>query len=180
MAIDVGGDLGVRAGGSYTNETTIVLDNPANASGTIDTINFQVREDVTNIRFGIFYLVSGTDYKCRSSTPDQGAFLAGVRQITGLSLAIVTGDFIGTYTTYSSGVNPIERDGTGFAGTMYSSGEHIDVDDQATYGLNAGDILSLNGTGTESGGGWAGEFGGVLADATDGFDGVAIDELDGV
>jgi len=28
--------------------------------------------------------------------------------------------------------------------------------------------------------GWAGEFGGVLVDATDGFDGVAIDELDGV
>jgi RHS repeat-associated protein len=117
---------------AYTN---IDLNNPANADGRLTSIDFWFNSAATNVRVGVFYLVSGTTYKCRSSATI-GAVSAGSKktftQDSGgnpLSLEIKAGDYIGW--TLSTGL--IELSGSGGSGLTRVSGEYIDPGDQAQY-----------------------------------------------
>jgi len=139
MAIDVGAAATDRSDGlTGTNYTMFGLDNPVNADGTITSVEIWVEgggADLTDLTVCIFYLVSGTTYKVRSSAYI-GAVTKGSKQTFGsLSLAAETGDFIGCY--YTTAAAWIEYDATGGAGVYYYAGECKDVNDQASFTLAA-------------------------------------------
>lgn len=154
--------------------TTIDLNNPANATGSIDTFEiwFEVTAgDATNAVMGALFGSGGT-WESRDSET-LGAVTAGSKQtFSGLDCDVETNDNIGLY--YESTAR-IESDVSGGAGVWYKSGNQFGQGEQSGYTEIAGDIFSLYGTGTEAG--WTGEYCGV---AVDEFDGVTPDEIDGV
>lgn len=142
--IDVGATAADRDTSYSFGNTFVGLDNPANYTGTIDTIEIWATTDITGLRVGTFYLVSGTDYKCRDSEAIAGTITSGSKQTKSVSIDVVVGDYIGCYFTAGS----IEMSTSGYAGVYYISGEYIDPDDQATYSeLGSGRAMSLYGTG---------------------------------
>lgn len=141
--IDIGAVAADRSTAISAENTTFGLDNPANAGGTIDTIEVWFAIDATGFRVGTFFLVSGTTYECRDSETI-GSVTSGSKQtFTELSIDVLIDDCIGSY--WSGGF--LEADGTGYAGRYSVSGEHIDPSDQATYSLYEGDAISLYGEG---------------------------------
>jgi len=93
--IDVGaGYTGSSETSLWAGYTIIDLTNPANASGTITSIQIRAQTALTGMRVGTFYLVSGATYKCRDSATI-GSVTAGSVQTFPVQLTIVTGDFIG-------------------------------------------------------------------------------------
>ena len=149
MAINIGSPAIDRAGYNGEATTFFTFDNPANATGTIDTVKVWAKNNVTNLRVGMFFLVSGTTYECRDSEA-VGAVTAGSEQtFTGLTISVETGDYIGYYCG-ADGV--IEWDFSGGNGCAYVSGEYIDPTDQASYNVVDYDVsaMSINGTGTEA------------------------------
>jgi len=145
MEIDIGAEAIDRGSARINSRTYISLDNPANASGEITSIEIWANSNITGLIVGTFYLVSGTDYKCRDSEAIPGTITAGSKVPKTVSLVVETGDFIGCY--YTGGY--IEWDTSGFAGVMYVFAEAIDPNDQATYTLVEGDAMSLKGIGEE-------------------------------
>lgn len=149
--IDIGGDATDRAGYmSIPNYTYLALDNPANSSGTIDTIQVWSDDDLgSDFTVGTFYLVSGTTYKCRDSEVIGVVTGDSLQTFHGLSITVQSGDFIGFHcTTFSSGLG-VERDYSGGSGIRYVSGDYCDPDDETSYSLYSGDVMSLWGTGSD-------------------------------
>jgi hypothetical protein len=72
--------------------------NPANDSGIITSIKLWAKEDIQNIKIGIFYIVSGNNLTCRSSQAIANQ-LAGEIKTVNVNLAVVAGDCIGIYFT---------------------------------------------------------------------------------
>jgi len=152
MTIDIGPGAINRANTWAYGKTTLVVDNPANATGTIDTIEIWSTgaSDIANCVVGTFYFVSGTDYKCRDSEAI-GTVVKGSKQtFSGLSIDVETSDLLGNYYTWGD----MEWDFSGAGGAYWYTGEAIDPADQATYTLYSDDTMSIYGTGTEAGGGW--------------------------
>ena len=145
-AIDVGAEAIDRSNAFGYPFTFIGLNNPANDTGIITSIEIWAYADITGLRVGTFYLVSGTTYKCRDSEAIAGTITAGSKVTKTVSIAVVAGDFIGCY--YSGG--QLDRSLTGYAGVYEVSGEYIDPGDQATYALQSGDAISLKGIGITS------------------------------
>ena len=146
------------------------MDNPANATGTIDTVEVWVFRTMTTCIVGTLYLVSGDDYKCRDSESIGTLTQIGKVTTSGLSISVETSDYLGIY--FDPG--EIERDTTGYGGIWYVSGEHIDPNDQATYSSIATTAISLYGTGTEPAVAWANKFNGAANAAIGKINGVAI------
>ena len=93
----------------------------------------------------MFYLVSGTTYKCRSSAT-LGSVTSGSKQtFSGLSLTVQTGDLIGIY--YDTGEVSTAAGDTGFLHTAINT-ELIDPNDQGIYSVSTGRTLKLYGTGS--------------------------------
>jgi len=143
--IDVGSEVINRPQSMPEGYTMIILDNPANLTGTLDTVQVWAASigDVTGFRIGTFYLVSGTTYKCRDSVAIGTVTSGSAQTFSSLSISVEAGDYLGAYWTYGT----IERDAVGFGGHLFHSGESIDPDDQATFILLAGDTLSIYATG---------------------------------
>jgi hypothetical protein len=133
------------------NWTLVAKDNPANADGTIDTIQIRFKTvDASDCFAGIFYLDSGTTYICRDAV-ELGAVTAGSTQtFTGLSLAVVTGDLIGCYDHDGH----LELNSSGGSGCVYYTGSNKCVKDLSTTFTDNSNAwwIALYGTGTESGG----------------------------
>ncbi len=110
-----------------TDTTMIDANNAANASGHVTEVEIWAATYLSGVRIGIFYLVSGSTYKCRDSTTI-GDVAAGSKRTFTVQLNVQTGDFIGFYTT-SGNIEATSDVG----GTLWVAGEHIDVDDQAVY-----------------------------------------------
>jgi len=94
--IDVGSaatDRGTYLGATYT---AIDKANPANATGTLDTVEVWAYATITGSKIGTFS-GSGTDYDDRDYA-SVGSIASGSKQtITGLSIDVTSGDFIGIY-----------------------------------------------------------------------------------
>jgi len=176
LAIDVGSAAVERSTLLTAGYTSLSKTNPANASGTITAAEIYVRNEITGCYVGLFFLVSGTTYECRSSH-NWGTIAAGSKQtVSGLTLAVVADDISGEY---HSGGDRLYQDSTGGSGVGYQIGEYIDTPGDQTnqeFAWASGES-SLWMTGTEAAGGWGGEYCGV---AVDEFDGVTPDEIDGV
>jgi len=152
--IDVGAAAIDRADsyvlGTYT---LITAANPANASGTLDTIEvYMVIGWAEDDLWGAVYSISGSTLTCRDSE-ELGATGSGSKDtFTGLSINIETGDMIGGRGKTGS-YGKIERDTFGGSGVYYLSGEYVDPDDYKDYDFFVDtQEISIYGTGTESGG----------------------------
>jgi len=139
--IDIGNTAINRNAYSSAGFTVIDLYNPANADGILDTVQVWPLFYITGLRVGTFFLVSGATYQCRDSEAI-GNVPAGYHIFTGLSIAVVAGDYIGCY--FSGGA--IECDWPGGVGLPYVGGEHIDPGDQAAYSSQGARTISLYGS----------------------------------
>ncbi len=145
--IDIGAEAIDREQNHAGGWTLIAVDNPANASGTIDTVKIWSLTNLTGVMVGTFYLVSGTNYKCRDSV-SIGNITGGSEQIiTGLSINVVIGDHIGVY--WYTGAELLEADENG-NGLYRAGGDYINPGDEATYALASNRTPSLYGTGGEA------------------------------
>jgi uncharacterized Zn finger protein len=139
-AIDIGNEainrpdsLGI---GSHTH---IVLDNPANASGTITSVEIWAATASSDVEVATFYNVSGSNYSTRDYETI-GAVTAGSKQTFTVSLNVEEGDYIGIKGTAGS------IDITAGVGTDgYAVGDCIPCTN--TSFASASRTLSLYGTG---------------------------------
>lgn len=159
MLIDVGaGAIDRGDAWSISWITYICKDNPANASGTITSVEIWANTDLGSCKVGIFYKTNGDTLKCRSAATI-GDVTAGSKQTFPLdpALAVEAGDYIGIYALSGS----LEADGSGFGGTWWLLYDHCIVDDEDTYDTYADTAVSLYGTGAEPVVGWTGKISGV-------------------
>jgi len=146
LPIYIGEAAIVRAADLPSGSTQINTGKPANASGTITLVGiFPSYADLVGCKVGIFYKTRGATLKCRSATTI-GAVVKGEERTFGVTLAAQAGDCIGTY--YSGGY--LAFDHAGYHGRWSMSGDHCIVDDESPYVFNAGEAISLYGTGEQA------------------------------
>lgn len=94
MSVITIGDTNNNGYGSYpASWTTLTTVNPANFTGIITEITVYISSATNNVKIGTFYL-SGGKYTCRDYRTF--SFLdVGKNTLTGLNIAVVTGDLIG-------------------------------------------------------------------------------------
>lgn len=145
MAIDIGEAAINRNNSLSSGRTRVARGNPANANGTITSIEIWAYSSMTGCIVGTFYTTNGNTPKCRDSEV-LGAVTSGSKQtFSGLTIDTVAGDYIGTY--YTSGrIESATFDG---GGMWSASGEHIDPGDEYNYSLWATYVMSLYGIGVE-------------------------------
>ncbi len=148
MAVIIMGDERFDGEGRYLAGSTIVTkNNSALLSGIITSVKvwYSDTADATNFRVGTFRIVAGDTLKCISSTSDLGTITkASLQTITGLILSVAAGDYLGCYST----AGRLRYNDGGGGGGWFASGESIDVNDQANYGVNGVNKVALQGIGT--------------------------------
>ncbi|GAG94005.1 unnamed protein product [marine sediment metagenome] len=144
-AIDIGSAATIREANYIYGKTLILVDNPANLSGKITSVElyFGEGQDGVGVKVGTFY-GSGTDYTCRDYA-NIGAVTGGSKQtFSGLNISVEAGDYIGIY--YSGG--KVRYDSTGYAGVYEKTGDQFNTGQQ-TYVLRANETDSVYGEGEE-------------------------------
>ena len=150
--------------------TLIALDNPANGTGTIDTIEIWAETQMEGTKAGTFN-GSGTDYTSRDVEVIGTVFVPSnqtPQSFTGLDCDVTSGDYIGCYNI--SGY--IEKGSNGLVGVYYKSGDQFGAGEQP-YSLLADDIMSLYGTGETAASGYSHNVIGVAAASIAEVNGVA-------
>ena len=146
--IDVGSPAVDRADYASENITYVTKENPANASGTIDTIEAWFDYSVTDLEVGTF-IHEGSNYLSTRDSHYIGSVVAGAkRTYSGLSIDIETGDYIG----YSHGYGGhLARDTSGgSAGYWFKAGDSIPCSSVLFTNSANPYLYSLYGTGTET------------------------------
>lgn len=146
MAIDIGAPAIARGFSLPPVQTRINKENPANASGTITSVEIWSKTDLSGVKVGIFYTTNGDTLKCRSAVTIGNVTSGSKQTFGGLSLAVMAGDYIGMY--WSGGLGWYHT--AGYTGIWSIAGDHCIVDDEADYALGSGDAFSLYGTGVEA------------------------------
>jgi len=144
--IDVGADAIDRSGALSRDYTHINRNNSSNDSGTLDTVEVYFDNSTAeSVEVATFFLVSSSNYSTRGNVP-LGNISPGSKQtITGLSISIETGDYIGVYFADSSSpYSKIECNTTSGA-RDYRSGDCIPCTNQSFSGATG--TISLYGTG---------------------------------
>ena len=141
--IDVGADPIDRTNSSPSGNTYVDKANPANASGTLQSVKVWAFNNMTGLRVGTFYTTNGNTLKCRDSVAIGDVEGGAERTFTGLSITVEAGDYIGCYAT----TGQIEWSLSGYDDLWYVTGEFIDPNDEITYTLLAGRASSLYGYG---------------------------------
>lgn len=142
--IDVGSPAEDRPSTVSGGNTRVLLDNVANESGTLDTIEIWARSDLGNVRVGTFY-GSSSNRTCRDFAI-LGTVSSGSKQtFSGLEINVESGDELGEY--WSVGV--IEATSTGCSGYLYKYGDQTEAGEQ-TYGATSGKTFSCYATGETS------------------------------
>lgn len=170
MAIDIGSAAIDRASSSGAGYTRVDQNNPANATGTLDTIEIWANADMAGLDVATFLVVSGDNLSTRD-TELIGNVTAGSKQtFSGLSIDVTTGDYLGS--TWTSGNLELTFSGVG---AWYIVGDYVPCTNQA-FSTIADRTYSMYGTGTEAGGGWAniGKVNGVASAAIAKVNGVAV------
>lgn len=148
--IDVG-DEAVNGGSDMAGHTCVTKGNPANATGTIDTLYLWADTDVASgtMEVATFYVVSGNNLSTRDSVT-LGAITAGAeRTITTdvdsnpIALEVAEGDYIGFYCADDS----LEVSGSGYSGMWMKVSTDAIPCTNLSFNSYAGWGVSLNGTG---------------------------------
>ena len=143
ITIDIGSDAIDRASTCIDGSTRIDKNNPANASGTLHTVQVYAFSDLKGFRVGTFYSTNGNTLKCRDSVLIGDVEAGAQRTFPGLSFTVEAGDYIGCF--FTGGI--IERDTSGYPGYWSIVGEYIDPGDEAIYSFHPGYAISLYGIG---------------------------------
>lgn len=146
-AIAVGPAVTNRAAVAPAAYTSLDLANPADGTGTIDTVTIWAAVSMTDLKVGMFYLTTGTSYKCRSIATIGAVTAGSLQTFSGLSFAVTSGDCIGAYWT---GLGSLERDDTG-GSSAFVSGDYCTVGAETSYTAGTR-IYSMHGAGTTGGG----------------------------
>ncbi|GAI93142.1 unnamed protein product, partial [marine sediment metagenome] len=113
----------------------------ASIRGHVRSIDIFPNSNLSGCKVGIFYKYKeGWNFKVRSSV-GLGNVSAGFSTISGLSLAVEVGDYIGMY--YASGA--MERSISGEEGLHFEPGDYCDVGDTVYMYRYNGDAISLGG-----------------------------------
>jgi len=154
--IDVGSPAIDRAAfisvfSSPTYYTRISMDNPANATGTIDTVEVYCASAYTYniLKVGTFVHNGGYNFTCHDAE-ECGECDVGYNEFTGLSIDINSGEYIGADARYPTPLQ-LDRDSSG-AGLCTKAGQYCDPEDTEDFSYSADQTISLYGTGPESGG----------------------------
>lgn len=148
IAIDIGSPAINRAANRPSGDTRIILTNPANETGIINTIEIWAVNNLSGVEVATFYLVSGDNYATRDYETI-GSVTGGSKQTFSVNLDVQAGDYIGAYWTDGY----IECDTSGGSGYMYLSGDYIPTG-SVTFNSYTSYVISLYGTGTTAVG-WA-------------------------
>jgi hypothetical protein len=142
QTIDVGSGATDRANRQDPLITYVAQENPANGTGNIDTFQIWPNTNMTGCEAALFYVVSGNFLTTRSNT-DIGNVSAGSAQtFTGLTLAVSTGDYLGTY--FATGT--LESLSTAGTGVWPEGGDKIPCTN-LDFGSPLDFTLSIYGTG---------------------------------
>ena len=141
--ITIGNAAITRASIGYAGTTYVDEFAPADGTGTIDTIKaFMYIATTATAQVGIFYRTTGTSLSTRS-VADLGPLAIGLNTITGLSLAVETGDFIGIYHATNGNIRRSDI----YGASQSKAGDQI-PSNNVDFGAAGTMILSLQGTGT--------------------------------
>jgi hypothetical protein len=141
--IDIGCPAIDRATAGNPGYTYINVNNPANESGKITSVEIWANVAMTGCEVAIFYNVEATNFSTRA-TAVIGNVAVGYNQFN-VNLDVEVGDYIGIY--YSAGKLDVDTTGDGF---WYKSGDNIPCAD-TTFTLTANRTLSLFGAGATVG-----------------------------
>ena len=140
--IDIGSEAIDRAAFTTSAATTVVdLNNPANATGVITTIEIWANTDMTGVEVATFYVVSG-NYLTTRDTETIGSVTAGSKQTFTVNISVTSGDYLGFYCTGGQ----LERDNTG-AGYWVAGGDQIPCTNTNFSAPSADRTISLYATG---------------------------------
>ncbi len=148
-AIDVGPGAANLVGTGGPDYTCIDRANSANDTGLIDTLQVWFNSNATVVNLGLFYLVSGTTYKCRSAYSWGDVASGSVQTATvGVSLAVTAGDLLGCYWDTGN----IEASSLTGSGCYAAAGNKCAVDNQSLYSAwGPPFILAIYATGATTG-----------------------------
>jgi len=143
--IILGSDPISRPSASPAGYTYIYLASPAAVDGWITAFQVYFHTAPSVFKVGLFYLISGSIWRCRNSVTVEGVLSGSTQTIDGLVMEVRAGDYIGFW--HQSGT--LARTDSGGPGARYISGEYADPGDKALYSLiSSGRILSVKGIGT--------------------------------
>lgn len=108
--------------------TYIEKANPATATGKITRVASRAHTTLQGVKFGTFYVTSGTNLKCRDMV-EVGTVGTDQTYYFDVDLDVVAGDYIGI--SWTSGA--LERNTSGGSGYFYAAGDHVIIGDEATY-----------------------------------------------
>ncbi len=142
LAVDI--DIGCPAINRATSltgvRTAINKGNPANAAGTITTVEVWAYIDMTLAEVAIFYRPNPGSYPDKFTTRDWeaiGTVYGGAKRTFTVDLDVQVGDYIGI--KWQSGA--IERDTSGGDGVWYESSDKIPC---TNYEFNFGDNWAIS------------------------------------
>jgi len=141
MAVDIGYEAVSRFSDAWSGRTRIAKGNPASMAGNVTSIDIYARSDISGLVVGSFYTTNGNTLKCRDSETIPGTITSGSKVNKVVSVTVEIGDYIGCY--FSGG--KLAFSGFGGDGIWLYDGEAIDPDDEETYTLYDGDVISLGG-----------------------------------
>ena len=141
VVIEMGSDAIQRSSFKAANTCNLCLENPANASGIIDTVEIYAHSNMSSIKVGTFY-GSGTRWTCRSATSLGPAPSGQKTTYTNLNIQVEEGDLIGIYFHYGL----LYSDDTGGQGVLKKT-DTFYVGQTYTFSLLEGDSISLHATG---------------------------------
>lgn len=153
MAILVGAAAENRAASINLHDYNLVgKENPANATGILDTVEIWLFAASPPLGMNLFfgtYSAAGNVLTCRDSE-EVGDISAGSKEIiTGLTINVNLGDYIGTYDKGSGSTTAIERDSSGDGYWFLWNEEAIDPSDSETFSFTDDRTMSLHGIGEE-------------------------------
>jgi hypothetical protein len=125
-------------------KTNVDKNNPANASGTITSVEIYAYSALTLVEVATFFTVSGNNLSTRD-TEIIGSVTAGYHQYN-VNLDVVIGDFIGIYFATGS----LDRSTETATGSVYVASDQIPCTN-VTFTALANNTISLYGTGATLG-----------------------------
>jgi len=134
--------------------TKIEYENSANATGTLDTVEIYLTyaDEGNSLKVGTFTDNGGDNFTCHDAELI-GETTPGYHSYTGLSFAITFGEYLGGDSRGTANLGPALALSGGAGGRYSATGQFCDPTDTTDYSFSSGKIMSLYGTGTESGGG---------------------------
>jgi hypothetical protein len=146
-AIDVGDTAINRASTTSDGEYTHINNgNPANATGTLTSVEVWAIADLVDFEPATFIYVSGsegTTYYTSRDSEAVGAVSSGSKQTFAVTISVTSGDFIGCY--FSDGA--LEKDTSGFTSINYVTGDKVPCTNVRFNNYAAADAISLYATG---------------------------------